>query len=437
MPIVHVLVLYNYHSCTCTCIIFVFFTSITVTALYESGKESQPSNPVVAILSSLLQEESNSNTPTEGSTILRRAITFAEVPKRTTLLSEQRKVFDKRGSLDQELPQSPPPVLIQLPCLSTVTAKEETLISKSSPVHNLSSEAETNQSTDNCNTTYSIHGNSGQSDSILHDTHSDRTHSSNGDIVDDSTRNENEDQNKDEDKNKDEDMGLGHIVDNKRLCHVIDRNEVTSTNDEAFEKMSVDIKEQTVETNMNEENSNITNNTTEKDQPPSESTQSSITPPILMPTAIIRKPTKFFQDPTLDYCTTLDPPLISGIISGYKALSIQEEVQQPSLVPPYTHQPLDCAPATDNVTLTTTNPVVMDTTANVVIKSTDASVVITTDSHFPRSSSVTKCSSMPSLTNLESCSSAGLQLSTKYSSDHLYKASFYNSSDYHERINDL
>ena len=395
--------------------------------MYESGKESQPSNPVVAILSSP-SSVADGERDEHNSTNLRRAITFAEVPKRT-LLSEERKFFNNKDLLDYKRRHSSP-----APCLSAMANRDDARVTKSSSP--LSDNGDS-LSTNDCNTTYSVHSNSGQSSDLQDPALGSEGTNFSLDVIEENTRNENED------KNRNEETGLGHMMDkNEEMRFSTNKVEQLKMASIGANYMYEDEDKQNEE---GDDNGVPAVNTClvddkENDDPPFESRGTRtpfetteevyITPPLLLSTN--KKPTKYFQDPTKHY-TSQSPPLLSGGVSGWKALSIQEEGQQPYLIPPYTHQPLDSAPVADNLTctLTTTKYVTMVTATNVIGQrtATDASVAITT---FPRSDSVLHCSSMPSLTDLEHINKP---LETKYSSDHLYQKSFYNSSEYNRLVN--
>ena len=148
--------------------------------------------------------------------------------------------------------------------------------------------------------------------------------------------------------------------------------------------------------------------------------QLTVAPPI----PSIRKPARFFQDPT-EYSTSISPPPVSGGLRGSVSLSTQEE--GPSQT--YTQPPLSCTPVRDNEnTMATTKVVVMTTNASVAIK---------TNSPFPMTLSgvkLTHSSSLPSL-SASAQNIGNEQEDSNKSSDtfnpnpSLYQRSFYNSSE--------
>ncbi len=163
----------------------------------------------------------------------------------------------------------------------------------------------------------------------------------------------------------------------------------------------------------------------------------------------VKKPSKYFQDPTIH----LGPPTVSGCASGLDALSTQKEGIMPTLKPPHT-PPFKCPPATDNVTMAT-NDITMVTT-NVVAQCANPSVAIkTARAPFPSSVKPPSLhhSSLPSLSSHDMLAKSGsgtlslyqpsfykstssresLVTSRHRSCETLYRKSFYNSCDFNSK----
>ena len=396
-----------------------FFLRITIKALYEGGKESAHSNPVIAMLSS--SPQSNTVEREGERERLKRAMTFSSLPSD----QQTKEVIDwnKRSSL--------PATIIPSLCL------EEGLVSGDSSVNDKANDVS------NVNDTYSVH--SDTSDLTCDD--NTVAGGNAGDIggglpglVTQGIQGKAEGKKERRSSNETDEITLKEGIDLNECATVCG-----SLENELPDSSTAGI---VLRDDLTNASCNVSSNSDKETffkpvQVNLESPQVCLTSGSALPTIKkLKKPSKYFQDPTMHH----GPPTLSAGASGLDALSTQKEGIIPTLKPPHTPPPFECPPAADNVAMVTND--ITTVTTNVVAQCTVT--VKTAKAPFPTSVKPLHHTSLPSLSSHDmlakndsgtlslyqpsfyksTSSRESLVTSRHRSLETLYRKSFYNSCDY-------